>query len=455
MGVQLGVSANQPTYKSRVGQSPATLQNVDYLIKEYYDDATVQRMTIDEMPFFSMLEKTEDFTGDLCPVPVIYGNSHGRSRQAANANTNAGYHRGVRFQLYRVKGYASAVIDGETGKAARKKGGGAFFDVITEEMDRVLAGFAADMGAAVFRDGWGILADAKIPSGSSNVINLNNAGEHVHFEVGMVLDIVTEATATIAADYSSTDAAVRTASNSDITAITRDVSGASTITLGNLATDIDTDFSITASSSYNVGLALNGDASVSGTSLQMLKLAGLSAWMPSSLPGSDSFFYVDRSVDRSRLAGRLYDGSSQSLDEALIDAVTKTSRDGAKITHIVLPYEYFGALAKLLGIKREYSNGDSKSANVGFETYEIYGPKGPVTVMADQNCQATTGWGLDLRPGMWKFYGLDKCPHIMDEDGNASRLVTNTDTYRTNWAFYGNLGCRGPGNNFRLTLPAL
>jgi len=179
------------------------------------------------------------------------------------------------------------------------------------------------------------------------------------------------------------------------------------------------------------------------------KLKGLDAWVPSSAPDSTTFFGVNRAVDTVRLGGNRYDGSALPIEEALIEGAARAAREGAKIDHYFVNYDTYSELQKALGAKVQYV--DLKAtAEVGFRGIQINGPRGPITVVPDQNALSDCAFGLQL--DTWKLYSLGKAVRVIDTDGLQMLRQASSDGVEVRYGFYGQLGCRAPGYNIRVTL---
>ena len=86
------------------------------------------------------------------------------------------------------------------------------------------------------------------------------------------------------------------------------------------------------------------------------KPSGLAAWIPSVAPTvGDNFYGVDRSIDSTRLAGVRYNGSAESIEEALVDASNLLAREGGKPEIGIMGFASFSALIKALG-RQTYLN---------------------------------------------------------------------------------------------------
>lgn len=180
------------------------------------------------------------------------------------------------------------------------------------------------------------------------------------------------------------------------------------------------------------------------------KLKGLDAWLPSSVT-STSFFGVDRTADSTRLGGVKYEGSSQPLEESLIDSAALLAREGGKPDVCFLNYANFSNLEKALGSKVQYIDAQVKGmADFGFRGMMIHGPRGPIKVIADQNCPAAVAYMLQM--DTWKLYSLGQAPKIIDSDGNKVLRESSADAVEVRTGAYLQLGCKGPGMNARVTL---
>lgn len=431
--------------------------DVNAALKHVYSQAAVADLTIMEYPFLGMLPVKKDFFGLTYQIPVIYGKSHNRSRTLANVVTTgkstSDTFRAAVWQLTRVKKYATAIIDSETAEIGMAKGPAAFFDVAAKELDSAMEGFSMDIGAQVFRDGYGILADATAAGTTTLTVTLQNRLDHVHFEKGMVIDLIIDpGDNTQSADYSPTAALVKTpiAGFGFIETIDRN---AGTFTIA-LSTNVTTTYStLTLNSSFILGLALAGDAEVDGNDdLIINHIAGLSTWVPSSAPTSN-LFSVDRTAD-SRLHGIRVDGTSMSIHESLVDAMVEADANGFKIDKFYVGLQAFAALSKEITAKTVWT-GSAESASVNYSGIMIQGTRGSAMVMGDPACQKFTAWGITSRLRGEDMLGLctvGEPVHINNLDGLTQRLDNDADTLRTRIYFMGNMYAAAPGGIARVTI---
>jgi hypothetical protein len=368
--------------------------------------------------------------GKNLPIPLIYGNPQGRSATFATAQSVGAnsYSKIEDFVLTRVKDYAVATIDNETLEAS-KGNANAFMEAATTEIDGAINALTRSLAIAMYRDGTGAIGQvyAEPAEAATTVITLKEANDVTNFEVGMQVVI-----------WSATSGgSQRTTDGSDntwlITNIDRSASSP-TITL-------DDAYTSSGSIAANDYIFVDGDRGA--------KLKGLDAWVPSSAPSSATFFGVDRSVDTLRLGGNRYDGSALPIEEALTEGAARAAREGAKIDHYFVNYDTYSELQKALGAKVQYV--DLKAtAEIGFRGIQINGPRGPINVVPDQNCQSDVAWGLQLNT--WKLYSLGKAVRVIDTDGLQMLRQASSDGVEVRYGFYGQLGCRGPGFNIRVAL---
>jgi len=404
------------------------MTSFDAALKQHYTDDMVMNLVYKDNPLLALMPKYESFGGKNLPIPLLYGNPQGRSATFATAQSvgASSYSKIDDFVLTRVKDYAIATIDNETLEAS-KGNANAFMEAATTEIDGAINALTRSLAIAMYRDGSGAIGQvsAEPAEAATTVITLKEANDVTNFEVGMQVVI-----------WSATSGgSQRTTDGSDNTWLITNIDrSAGTITLDDAYTSSGT----IAANDY---IFVDGDRGA--------KLKGLDAWVPSSAPSATSFFGVDRSVDTIRLGGNRYDGSALPIEEALIEGAARAAREGAKIDHYFVNYETYAELQKALGAKVQYV--DLKAtAEIGFRAIQINGPRGPINVVPDQNCQSDVAWGLQLNT--WKLYSLGKAVRVIDTDGLQMLRQASSDGVEVRYGFYGQLGCRAPGYNIRVSL---
>ena len=290
----------------------ANVSNQVAALKELYTgDDYLKDLVYKKNPFLALVPKDESpsgFAGKYIPVPIIYGTGQGRSHTFSNAQNQQTAPADVAFFVYRISDYQLVTITNELLEAT-KDNAGAFIDQAKLNLDTGFRNISNNLAQNLFASGTGSRGQVGsiVKSGSSalTTITLINSAQVVQFEVGMLLVV------------SATDGSSPSVDTVQLTAVNRSTG----VLTGNSSTALAT--SLSANWAANGYLYVSGDIGASGASGtgSYLAVSGLAAWLPLSAPTSgDSFWNVDRSVDPTRLAGVRFDGSSETIEEALIDA---------------------------------------------------------------------------------------------------------------------------------------
>ncbi len=402
------------------------MTSFDKALKEHYTDQRVQNMVYQDNPLLAMLPKMKRFGGRNMPIPVIYGDPQGRSASFSRAQTRSTstYSRVTQFALTRIKDYGISTIDNETLEAS-KSDVDAFIEAKTTEIDGLINSITRSLAIGLYRDGYGSIGI--VGSVSSATLTLATVEEITNFEVGQELVIST-------ANSSATLRALGSSGNGLIVTAVNRTTGV--LTFGFNVTDATNGIPSTGAGDY---IFVRGDREDSATPTR-LKVAGLEAWCPASSPSSTTFFGVDRSVDPTRLAGTRYDGASQPIEEALIDAAALNAREGGSIDTYFMSYSKYANLEKSLGSKVQYI--DVKVGEVGFQGIRINGPKRAINCMPDQNCPSARIFGIKLES--FKLCSLGEPVRVLNSDGLQFLRQASADGVEIRYGYYANLGCWSP-----------
>lgn len=406
-------------------------------LKELYtgDDFMVD-LVYKKNPFLSLVPKDESpsgFAGKYIPVPLVYGTPQGRSATFANAQGNQTAPVLASFFVYRVSNYQLVTITNELLEAT-KDDAGAFVDESKLNMDTGFRNISNDLAHDLFSDGSG--SRGVIGAITSGVITLNDPNTVVQFEVGMSLvsysvsgNTYTQSTAAAIGYVIAVD---RT---NGIVTVSATVGGSA-----GTPTNWSTSFPF---------LAVQGDLVFgTNTTASFLKVSGLGAWFPIAAPASnDSFWNVNRSADPTRLAGVRFNGQSETIEEALIDASSLVAREGGQPDMCFMNFASYAALEKALGSKVQYVDVKHDEADIAFAGIRVHAPYGPITIIPDRSCPAQTAYLLSM--DTLKMRSLGKAPHILTYglEGLEGLRVGNADALEIRIGYYGNLICRAPGWN--------
>ena len=273
--------------------------------------------------------------------------------------------------------------------------------------------------SALFRSGTGSIA--RVGGITSGVITLSNPADVVQFEVNQTLQA------------NATDGGVPRATLGYVIAVNRSA-GTVTVSATGLGGAAGTPVGWTTAD-Y---LLVQGDVNA--------KIKGLAAWLPATAPtAGDNFFGVDRSQDVTRLSGLRYDGTAQTIEEAVVDASSFLAREGGKPDVCITNFATYAALEKSLGSKVQYV--DMKGpAEIAFRGIMVNGANSRIKIFPDRNCPAQTGYLLQM--STWCLNSLGDVPQILRYgDGLEMLRVSNADAGEVRIGYYGNLSTNAPGYN--------
>lgn len=439
-----------------MGAAMATYANVSNqlaALKELYTgDDYMKDLVYRKNPLFALLPKDESpdgFAGKYIPVPIIYSTTQGRSATFSNAQTQQTPAQLASFFVYRSENYSLATINNELLEATVSNAG-AFLDEGKLQVDAAIRALANDIASDLYRGGTGtrgVIGSYSATGGTLNTVTivLTNRADVNQFEVNMTLTAQTS------------DGGVPSSDTVLITSVNRN--NGTLVGTGSTS-------SLSANWAVNSYLSVSGDVNTSGsantglgtsstTGNNYLKITGLAAWFPiNGVSQSDSFWGVNRSTDPTRLAGVTLNGQNESIEEALIDLSSLVAENGGEPDYAFINFDSWRALEKELGSKVQYVQVKHDMADIAFKGITVNAPYGPITVIADRNCQAKTGYLLSLET--LKLRSLNKAPHILTygKEGLEGIRVYNADALEIRVGMYGNLICNAPGWNGVVQLSA-
>lgn len=392
-------------------------------LKEHYDDQKVENLAYDDNPALMMVPKKTDATGKYWPIPIVYEVSAGTAPNFVNAQNNQAPQQIAEFLVPLRPVYGLATIANQLAEAAGDKAG-SFIDFASQFIDIAIQGAANSVASSQYRSGTGSIGG--VSTITAGVILLSNAADVVQFGINQTLQA------------SSTDGGSPRAALGWVVA--RNVT-AGTITVSATA--------MGGAAGTPAGWTAGDFLLVQGASNSTI--SGYAAWLPSVAPGpTDNFYGVNRSVD-SRLYGLYYNGAQQPLEEAIIDAAMLVRREKGKPRHFATNPGSMSALIKALGTRREYVDMQSEDGVIGFTGVRVMGPGGSITCFDDRNCQAATGYLLQMNT--WKLLSLGQVPKIFRYgDGLEMLRLGNADASEVRVGAYCNLSSSAPGWNSQIAL---
>lgn len=407
------------------------LNSFEAALKVHYTDLRVKNLVYRNNPWLAAIPKMEAFGGKMLPLPLQVGVPQGRSAdfERAKEDKSPGVYKD--FELKRIRNYGLAAIQNEVLEASVGNAN-AFMQAAASEIDGILRALTQDLAGGLYSNGTGVRGtiaafDPAIPD--ATVITLSNPTDVVRFEVQMQIVL-------------QSGLGVGTTTQIPIVAVNRDLG---TITVDNLNP-------VGAPILIAVGDLIFQSGDQPSTPTETLKITGLEGWLPPVAPGAgDSFFGVDRSSDPTRLGGIRYDGTAETIEEAMIGAGALLFREGGRPDVIFMNPLSYSELIKSLGSKVVYDlMRSSDVADVFFEAVRIHLPSGSAMVVADPNCPSGRAYMLQM--DTWKLYSLGMAPKILMTDGLRFLRENNADAVEVRAGYYAQMGCTAPGWNATIAL---
>lgn len=430
-----------------IAYSNAT-DNIATLKELYSDDSWVMKdLVFDKNPWLALCPKDESemgMGGKSFPVPVMYDTGAGRSAALGTAQTYQTAPQTVEFQCTRVSNYSVATLTNDFLRASASNVG-AFMPAAELNVKAAFRNVSNDLAHDLFGDGSGIRGTYGLGSGSisTGVITLDNLGMVYQFAVGMAL-----------VSFSISGSTPTQSTSTAIGYVVAVDTGLGTVTVS--ASQGGAAGTPTNWSSSFPYLAQAGDVNfiASGlTSANMLKIAGLGAWIPSTAPsGSDNFFGVNRSVSPTKLAGlRFAGGASESIQDALIDSVNQLAAQSSEAgdpDYIFMNPVSYQTLVKQLTSQANYVNVKHDEIDISFKALVLPTANGEIAILQDRNCPSQTAYVLTLKT--FKLRSLGKVPQFLTFPGFYDQLgfpVPGSDAVELRVGYYAQLTCNAPGAN--------
>lgn len=426
-----------PSYPATSPSSALGMNEIVGVLKEIYDGQKVTVMTYTDNPFLAMVRKNTKFGGKLYPLPQVTEANPNSTSNFTNAQNNTLPVQIDEFILTRVPGYQIAQIQHEAMLAAETDQM-SFINGVKMTVDQAIQACVNFVASSLFRSGSGSIGQINsIGVAGTGVIVLQDPNSITQFMKGQVL----QANAT-------DGGATPRGALGYIIAMNRSQG----------------QFTVSATAGGSAGTPSGWQATdfllVQGTLNSTI--SGLSAWLvnPAVLT-STPFFSVNRTTDSTRLAGVYYNGSAQSIEEALIDSSSLLAREGGKPDVGITNYGSYSALEKSLGAKVTYTQltttvkgEDGKAeAEIAFRGIMVNGANSQFRVFPDRSCQGFQAWLLEMRS--WELLSIKDCPHIFNygDDLQMLRMASN-DAAELRIGFYAQLGSNAVGHNASVVLGA-
>jgi len=409
-----------------------TVSTITHFLKGQFKKGAVQEEVVEASasPLYQLINKNTNFGGEYKKIPLIYGLLPSGSATFSVALANKGGIKGVAFKLLASDlkhDYSVFGIDGMTLRVA-KTNEQAFF----EQLDKLVrAGYRTQAR----RRAWQLYRSTTGAIGQVHATGAVNATTMTFMHRGTARLVDKDAELVFsAADGGALDTA---GASLVVNNMNRMANPATAI----MSAVVNT---VTATSHY---IYFKGDWNQC--------LHGILDWIPVTDPAPSSSYYgVDRSVDRQKLAGIAMDCSTLDPLSALIEACSLAIECGAEKLAAFEPPETFRKIKELIRGSTTYTAtpvsrpailaDGNKSQMVSVRGFAIDGDKGPIEVYSDVWCPPTFGFVLDLDRFTLESAGED--PGVLSEDGLKMLREASADGYEGRVGGYIEMTCDGPGN---------
>lgn len=434
-----------------MSQTSNAVTNVATLKELYSDDAWVMKSYIlNRNPGLALIPKDESMGamgGKYFPTPALVQSGAGRSAAYGTAQTYATAPVTQEFQVTRVTNYSNFQLTGDFLRASETELS-SFMPAAEMNLKASFAALGNDMALSLYGDGSGTRGTYGLGNGSitASVITLDSVQQAMNFTIGMAL---------VSFSVSAQTPTQSTGANLAFVIAVDTSAGTITIstTLGGAAStpaNWSTSFPYLAQVG-DVNFVTNGLASAN-----MLKWAGFGAWIPKVAPGgADNFFNVNRSTAPTSLAGFRFQGSSESIQDALIDAVNQLAslgtQDSGDPDFIFLNPASYQALVKQLTSQGVYQMVKAKineEVNISFKALVLPTANGEIAILQDRNCPAQTAYIINT--STWKIRSNGKLNQYITWPGFYDQLgvpVAGQDAISVTVGNYSNITCNNPAAN--------
>ena len=416
--------------------------NADAILKEIYSDEGITNEFFVDNPFLALINKKENITGRNYEQTVWASAGQAQSRalgsQFATTQTNAGL-SGEAPYVFVVPKVENTGVANVSQKAIAETSStmGAVIDLVKAIADNQVQQMVNDTSFGLYRNSVpyrGIVAG----SVAGTQLTLSNQGDIINFELNMFLDFAsTGAVSGTIRQLASNNTACQIV-NIDYSSATMTVkwlgSGTQTLTANNVAVG---DY-IARAGDYGVYGVNTGTGT---TTVQGFN--GFLDWIVYGGPASSDSFLggVNRSQQATRLAGNYLDGTGGNLEEVLEKAANRVATVGGKLTHFLMPFSQYTALANSQGSKVQLVTQKADS-NIGFDGIQVTGVNGKITCLPDRYCPTNTIAGIKL--ASWDLISVGKIVHTVQSDGKVWLRTYNQNGMEIRFYSLGNVVCKEP-----------
>jgi len=422
--------------------TPVNSTSFNAALKEIYPVDRIEQEILDgaDDPFVKSWHRIEDGGGYQWRLPVATSTNVRVGASFATAQSLGSNQKNQAFlitynQIYAVASWSGPVLQASMGDK------NAFESVVTQEMELAIAALNNKIATQAYRTGTGSITQVAVgynvsasvtsSGGTQYPLGLLNTQDVLMFEVG---DVVV---------FSQTDGGSLRTGTALITGID--------LNQGTLLSTATWSSSITSLANTDYIYRTAADASAGSTAVVM---QGFQSWCPpnnTTITSSDSFFGVNRSSYKAKLAGLFYDNTTNqdSVAEALVNACSLVQSAGAakKLDLVVLHPQEMKKLVNDTSTKVVVGSADVKldKAKIGLSNFSLMTDWGAVPLA--QSIFQVPGFASLISTSTWHLITSGK-PGVQEVDGIMALRVSTDDAYEARLAAVNiALGCSAPGWN--------
>jgi len=419
------------------------LDEIQGALKTYYSPKKIAELMYTKQPFFSMVPKNENIGGDSWKIPMISSDSQGVATDFAVAQSLA-YNTSPIINAWIVSYtyiYALATV---TEQAIEQSRGDmlAFMRAQTVAIDSIMRSLGRRISIELFGEssGWVGQVAAEPSVADPMVLTVKFLPQIQNFEIGQKLVIWS----------AKTGGSQRHSSGASAPAYVLE------FTIAKVDRDAGT---ITCAEAYTSDGDIQADDFVffygsRPTSSDTQQVYGLESWLPDTVSSSDSYFGVNRSQDRVRLAGSVIDGSGMTIAQAIYEGSVAVANNGGTPTHVFMSYQTYSQLVSQLNttVNRDVQSAKvAKDTTISFSGLKLYGVDSEMFVIADNGCNRNdVAYVLDINS--WQLGSMGKLIALMNADGLFMLRTQNAASYEARYRFFGQLACLAPAHNAKVIL---
>lgn len=439
----------------------------------------VPNLSYNKQALLTKIAVEQDFTGEKAVMALQTSNPQGFGSNFDRAYANrASVEEYKRFEMFRVQHYGFAQVSGEVMRTAVDPG--SLVNVWRNRTESIVRGMQNSAGRLIYGTGLGRIGSVGVTiaaASSTSTVTLATPSDIANFEVGMRVSfydtytgyplpgaLAAQASLGAGEDFRSyyvnvtngnglTEANFTTALGTvTVTAVNRDLaSGAATIT-------VSPALCTAAGQSIKAGAIItrDGDGIVpDGVSTSYdtnaRSMSGIKQWIAGSLIGTqpygDQLFGLNRSSDKVRLGGSVWNAAGQNMVEAL-----QTLESNILFQGMGYPTAIAANTLDIAQLKKTALSdiiripATDPKQNLNFQSVVFVGQNGAIPFVEDPFCPRGEAYMLNLPS--WK---LKTAPggmfQLVDWDGVNFLRLLDSDNYQARFASYFQLGCDNPGSN--------